>query len=141
MKRKIFVNQKNSAPITSCVCVGTAVSVVLSVILSLLVTSLTLKGSIGEDKVNFYVWLTRLLSVLLGSLIASGMSKKIGIPIIGAVSACYLLILLSVGILFYDGGVHRFGSGFISVLVGGLAASAIRLIPQNRAKYVTKLLK
>lgn len=138
MKRKTFITKGKGHSTTSSILIGIGVSLVLSLLLSLLLTSLTVNGSITEDNGNLLVSAVRGLSVLIGSLIGAGIEKGKYIPVIGITSLGYLLVIMGVGILFYDGGFHGFGSGVISVLIGACVACILKIVRWSRPNRASK---
>ena len=119
---------------------GVGASLIVSLLLSLLLTSITINGSITEDHAGKFVFAARAVSVLIGGLVSAGMEKGKYIPVIGMTALGYLLVVMGVGILFFDGGFREFGTGLISVVIGGCLACVIKLVrwskPNRAAKYL-----
>lgn len=121
--------------------IGTVVAAAISFVLSMVLTSLITKGGISESSPGVYIFIIRSLSVLAGCLLATWIVKEKNLQIIGIVSCLYLLILLGVGIIMYDGSFHNFGLGLLSVILGGGIACIIKLIPQKKKYHLPKIKK
>ena len=118
--------------------IGFVVSVVISVVATALFANLALNGKLEDRLAGTVVFIVRLISVAGGGLIGTGVSKEKNLTVVGCVSGAYLLTLLAVGIVLYDGSFNNFGSGLLSVLLGGVVAALIRLKPQKSNTHSRK---
>ena len=141
MKRLTRTATKGSKTMTNGVIIGTAVATAISFLLSMGLTSLIGKGSVPENGSGVYIFLIRSLSVLLGSLLSTAIIKEKNLQTIGIVTAAYLIILLGIGIVAYNGSFHNFGIGLLSVLAGGGIACIIKVIPQKKKYHIPKIKK
>lgn len=118
--------------------IGTIIATAISVGLTALLANLVLKGSVEESGTGWYVFGIRLLSVAVGSLVGTGLADEKILPVIGVVSGGYLVALLALGIVFFDGSFRQFGLGLLSVLIGGGLACAVRLMPRKSNKRAVR---
>ena len=118
------------------VCIGTGVSLILSVIGLVLLTSLVLNGKVQVTIVASMIVAITLLSTVAGNYCSavSGGNKYLAIA-----SGClYLCILLLVGMLLFDGGLVSLWSQ-VGAVTGGTAL--ICVIPLKNKQSTTKLKK
>ena len=121
--------------------VGLAAAILLSTVLTVALTSLIVKGTVGEWAVGAFVFFVRLLSVLTGGLIGTAIAKEKYLKIIGIIIAGYLFVALGLGIAFYDGAFQNLGLGVVSVLLGGFLAMLVKLKPQRKGNNAKRYLK
>lgn len=141
MKLPLHTANANGNAFIRGITIGTVIAAAISFLLSMGLTSLIAKGSISESSPGVYIFIIRSLSVLAGCLLATWIVKEKNLQIIGIVSCLYLLILLGVGIIMYDGSFHNFGLGLLSVILGGGIACIIKLIPQKKKYHLPKFKK
>jgi len=118
--------------------IGVAISTTISIILTAILTSLVMSGSIQEGSANTLIFLIRTISVLAGCLVGTSIKKEKCLPVIGAITLGYLIILIGVGITFYNGSFQHFGSSVLSIVIGGLVTHLIQLRPKTNRKYAAK---
>ena len=118
--------------------IGIAAATLVSIVLTLLAANLVLNGKVGESGNGWIVFLTRILSVVLGGLIGTSLSKEKMLPTISVIAVGYLLVLLAVGIVFFNGSFHKFGSGLLSVLIGGAIVCLLKLTQQKNKNKAIK---
>ena len=115
--------------------IGVLAAVVVSAILTVLYGLLMLKGTVNETPSATAIFLIRTVSVAVGSLIAGALTKQYFLPVIGITAAGYLIILLGTGVAAFDGSFKNFGSGLLSVLLGGAIPCITKLkAPKKRRK-------
>ena len=122
----------------TCVGIGTLVSLIISVLLSVVLTSLIGKGSLNENQL-LDVFLIRMIAVLIGGILGAEISNQKPLPVIGVISAAYLLVLLAIGILLFNGSIRNFGISVLSVFAGMIGALVIKLKPQRIRKKATRI--
>ena len=122
----------------TCVGIGTLVSLIISVLLSVVLTSLIGKGSLNENQL-LDVFLIRMIAVLIGGILGAEISNQKPLPVIGVISAAYLLVLLAIGILLFNGTIRNFGISTLSVFAGMICALVIKLKPQRIRKKATRI--
>ena len=141
MKLQTHISRKgNNAMITGAL-IGVGIAIAISLLLSMGLASLVLKGTASMDEPGIYVFLIRALSVFMGSFLATVIVKEKHLQVIGIVAAGYLLVLLAGGIIFYDGSFHNFGTGMLSSLVGGAISCLIKVIPRKKGYRLPKISK
>ena len=118
--------------------IGVAVSVVISVLLLCLLSCLMIKQRLSEHTAGIAVFIIRFLAINLGTLIGSKLIKENGVIVIAAITTAYLVILLGLGIVAYEGVFRKFGTGLFSVLIGAGVSTAIVFKPQRKSKRTIK---
>ncbi len=119
--------------------IGAVCAIVISAVLTGFLSSLTLKGKIGDSGIGYAVFAIRLLSVAVGGLIGTGIFKEKLLAVVGTITAAYMVVLIAIGIAFLDGSFNRFGMGLISVVLGGAVAAVFRLMPNKNKNRVARL--
>jgi len=114
---------------------GVGIAIIISLLLTWLQTSLTLRGSIPLENAGIFTFIIRTVSVFAGSLIGTVITEGKGLSVIGIITGIYLFLLIVLGILLYDGLFHGLLLGVVSVLIGGILVVLIKLKPQKRRKY------
>ena len=127
MKSKTQLKMKGNKSTIYSALIGAAVALLLSLLLSAGATSLAIRGSIAESGYNFSVFMIRAISVFLGALVGTWLSKEKYLLIIGIIAAVYTVVLISLGIVIYDDSFQNFGMGLLSVLLGGAAGFALKI--------------
>jgi len=139
MKGNKLKKSANGGTNASAIAVGVVVAVLLSVLFSVVVTSLVLKNRLHESTVGAVVFIIRLISVLAGALVAGVIKKGRYLQITGITTLTYLIMLIALGVVMYDGSFHNFISGALSALLGGAVALLIQQRPKSgrhkTAKY------
>ena len=121
--------------------IGSGCALGASVVLTALVSVLVLNGSIKENGSAYAVFAIRALSVAIGALIGTGLAEEKLLPVIGVITAGYILILLAFGIVLFDGSFYRFGAGLMSSIIGGAVAAIIRLKPKKSKNHMPVCLR
>ena len=134
MKQKKHTSILSGRSTVFCVAIGVAMAVIITVLLVTSLTSLVMNRTITEKTTGHYVFAIRLLAVLLGSLVGASLSSGKILPVVGFVTGVYIVILLSVGIVVYEGSFRNFGTGLISAILGGLIACLIKFKAQMKPK-------
>ncbi len=119
--------------------IGILVATTVSAALSALTANLALSGKFGETGSITAVFLIRLLSVAIGGITGTSLSKEKLLPTIGVITSGYFIMLLIMGIIFYDGSFHQFGSGLLSTLLGGVLVGLIRLRSRKSKRRTVKI--
>ena len=115
--------------------IGVVGSVVISTLLTALYGVLMMNGSVGETPSATAIFLIRTVSVAAGSFLAAVLTKEYFLPVVGITATGYLVVLLGTGIVAFDGSFQNFGSGLLSVLLGGAIPCITKLkAPKKRLK-------
>jgi len=139
MKRNRHITAKAGQSLTTVIVVGILVASLLSILLTALVTNLVLNGSFGENSVAPIIFVIRTISLFIGALIGGALSKHKILLQVSLTALGYMIVLLGIGIVFYDGSFKHFLSGAVSVLAGGVAALLILQRPKNKSRRRTKI--
>lgn len=139
MKRNKSKRPTVNKTITSAAITGVVVSIVISLLLLILEGYLTLNGHLSEGSVKVCVFAIRTASLLVGTLIAAAILKCAYLKLVGIVAAGYLLTLITIGIVFFDGSFKNFLAGILSVVTGGAIALVILLRPNRRRTKLPKI--
>ena len=138
MKKKHTITENNN--IFACIGIGLLVTILISLMMTIALTSLIQKGKISENG-NAFIFIIRVTATIVGCLLGSGLSKKSILPVIGAISAGYFIVLLSMGLLFLDGSLNKVWQGILSVIIGGAIACMVKLKPQSSGKKAKRWVK
>lgn len=114
--------------------IGTGISVIIVIVLSLIFPVMILSGKIGENQISLVATVAQFVSALFGAWIAgkiAGDQKLLGI---GLAVGMYFLLLICSALLFFDGFSPRIIIGLISILLGAGAALLILNKRKKRSK-------
>ena len=139
MKRNKPKRPTVNKTITSAAITGVVASIVISLLLLILEGYLTLNGLLSEGSAKVCVFAIRTASLLVGTLIAAAILKGAYLKLVGIVAAGYLLTLITIGIVFFDGSLKNFLAGILSVVTGGAIALVILLRPNRRRTKLPKI--
>lgn len=121
------------------VAVGLGVSLVIMLLLSVGMTSLLVNGRAAEGTMDWLVFVIRLVAVLLGTLVGSGIVNEKLLLSVGLIVLGNLFLLLGMGIVIYDGSFNNFGAGVVSIIIGGILSFLIRLKLQNKPRRAKRI--
>lgn len=138
--KKSYLSMGKDKNLTICIGMGLLISLVISVILTIGLTSLIQNGKLSESG-EMPAFIIRVIATLAGGLLGAGLSTKKFLPVIGAISAGYLLVLLGMGIILFDGSIHKLWLGILSVAIGAMIAILIKLKPQTTRKKTLRYTK
>lgn len=119
--------------------IGGVIAIIISIGISMLAANLLLNGRIGETAVGILTFVARLLSVVLGCLIGTNLHKEKCIQTVAVICAVYLIVLIAMGIILFDGSFHQFGAGLLSVIAGGAIACLIKLRPKKNKNHAVRV--
>jgi len=135
---KIRIGTKGQKSLIVSVEIGSAVSLIVTALLSAIAASLTINGGIKEEQMKLCSFAIRMVAVFAGGVVGGGIVKEKSFAAIGLIALAYLSVLVGIGVAVYESSFYGFGSGVGSVAAGGAAACILRLKPSNNRKYVTK---
>lgn len=138
MKRNKVTISRTGQSLASAITIGILVTSVLSLLLSVLASYFVINGSLQENRIFITVFSIRLISVLLGALVAGAIFKRSYLPLVGTITGGYLLVLISVGGIICGGDFQQFLSGVVSVSIGGIAALLILQRPRKTGNKSSK---
>ena len=138
MKLKTRAGSSSGRSIVFISAVGIIIALTLSFFLSAGLTSLVMSNKLSESSTSPFTFAIRTVAVLAGALIGTVFAKDKYFVNIGIIALGYLIILLGLGITLYDGSFQNFGTGILSVIVGGSIGYLIRLKSQNKTRRTKK---
>lgn len=121
------------------IAVGVGTSLAVSLLLSIGLTSLLVNGAIAEGVANGFVIAIRLVAVLLGSLVGSGIVKENCLLSVGLITLGNIVTWLGLGVVIYDGTFKNLGAGIVSIIIGGIVGYIIRLKLQIRPQRTRRI--
>lgn len=139
MKFKARLPVISNRTITVGVLIGITSAVLGSLLLTAGAASLISRNRLPEESSKWIVPAIRTITVLFGTLIGTGVVKEKCLATMGIIAVGYLILLLGLGIVFYNGSFQHFGAGILSALAGGVAGCLIRLKSQNKLHRARKL--
>ena len=115
--------------------IGIGIALLVSLTITLLGAALgawaIVTGKIGEGTIGLVTTPTIILAAAVGALIGSVIIKKMRLPMCLICGMCYLLSLLAITALFFDGQYQGIGLGLIAVLAGCVP---VAFLPGKKAK-------
>lgn len=139
MKRNKPKMAKVDKSMTSAAITGIAVTVIISILLLVLVGNLILNGHLSEGSTNMCVFVIRMTSLITGILVAAAIWKKEYLKLVGIVIVGYLLILITIGIVFFDGSFKNIAINALSAVLGGVVALGVLLSPKRNKRKLPKI--
>lgn len=121
--------KQNSALIKQPV-IGVVISVMVTVLLSAIVSWLIANDKIEMEAMDFSALVVRLLAALIGCAVAARGEKGLIKAVIAAIG--YLVILVCINALFFDGRFTGILGGVIAVAIGCAAAVIVNNLPKRR---------
>lgn len=132
-KRKV----KNEKSFGIGISVGAVVSLIFSLILAMIIAAFIVNERIGEGAIKYISPIIALIATMAGCVVATRLvGEKLAI-VSGFTGIVYILILIGIGILFFDGGFHNLWTSVLSIAVG-CAISCTICIRGNRSKTKRK---
>ena len=125
MKIKSVI-KKGERSMASGVAIGVLLSVVISLLLAMGTAGLITKEKLSEGGVHYFALIITLISGMVGGLVAGKVVGSEYAVVTGLTGLAYLLVLISVGILFFDGGFISIRL-FLECIDNGLLSSNQRL--------------
>ncbi len=114
--------------------IGILVSVLITVIGAMILAWLMAQEKMELSSSNAASALIHYLSAFSGIMIATVLTKKNKLPVVGAVAGGYFLILLAVTALIFGGEYQGFLGGLIFTLLGGGAVMVLSIKRKKRAQ-------
>ncbi len=121
------------------IAIGTAVSVLCMLLLSVLLTVLVENEAVSSTMVTIAALCIHAISVFAGSMLSlTGQKGRIAV-VAGTVTASYFLMQICVNMLFFSAGFEGVAAGLVSMLVGGVIAVLIKSRLGQKKKYRAKV--
>ena len=134
---KHISTQKNKTVI-SCVVIGTIAAILISVILSAILVFI-IQSKKTSDSVMPHLFAIRFISVMLGVLIGTQINNEKSLTEASLITGAYILILLCLGIMFFEGQFNQIVTGVIAGIGGGVLSCLIRLKSKKNKNHVYKV--
>ena len=139
MKRNKLQAAKTRQSVTVVIVTGTIIALVLSALLSVILTTLMLNGRLQEGSTGPIVLVIRMISIFAGAIIGGTLLKEKYLLQVSLTALSYILVLIGIGIVFYDEGIKGILSGVVSVVVGSVVALLILQRPRSKGRRTGKL--
>ena len=134
---KHISTQKNKTVI-SCVVIGTIAAILISVILSAILVFI-IQSKKTSDSVMPHLFAIRFISVMLGALIGTQINNEKSLTEASLITGAYILILLCLGIMFFEGQFNQIVTGVLAGIGGGVLSCLIRLKSKKNKNHVYKV--
>lgn len=141
MKYNLRMFKSGGRSVAFSVLAGVIAAVVISLLLNMGLTSLVMKGHVEEKGTKIFMFLIRAVSVMVGGMVATALSKEKLLLVIGLTSVAFLVILVGLGIIFFENAFHNFGGGALSVATGAACACVLKLKVPTKKKHSVKYRK
>lgn len=132
MKNKSVI-KKDEKSMTSGVAIGVLLSVMSSLLLAVGTAGLITNEKLSEGGIHYFALLITLISGMVGGLVAGKIVGSKYAVVTGLTGLVYLLVLIAVGILFFDGGFNMLWTSTAAIAVGA-AASCVLCITGTRGR-------
>ena len=138
MEDKLKVSKTGTSHTTAIV-TGGVIALLISVFLTALAANFILNGHFSEKSAVAVIFVIRTISLLVGALIGASLLKQNYLKVVAIIAAEYLIALVGMGIVFFDGSFKNFLLGTVSVVIGGVAALLILQAPKSNRLKLKKL--
>jgi len=138
--KKIHLSVGNDVGLITCIGAGVLTTLLISVALTMGLTSLIQNERLSENG-ETGVFLIRVIATLVGGLLGAWLSGKKMLLVIGVISGGYLMFILGLGVVVFDGSFDKLWLGVLSVVVGAVIALLIKLKHQSPRKRTTRYRK
>lgn len=138
MKKQKHITSSKRITEVPAVIIGVMVSLLFGIALTLGLTSLLTNGMFDEAGVENWIFVIRTVACVIGCLVGMTLIKKNRLLIAGAIALGYIVILIAIGIVAYDGSFNNILSGAMSVLMGGALSCLTVLKPLKKSKYAVR---
>ncbi len=129
MKRK---RNTESQTLSGAIGIGLAASILSLFLLGAVIATLILSEKITEENMRYFTFASLFVSSLIGCLLScKKLASKYALAA-GLSGLSFLLILVAVGILFFDGGFSNLLINSLAVLIGTAIACAICISTEGR---------
>lgn len=138
MKKRIGKSFSAKPAEVPAVIIGIIVASIVSFLLLIGLTSIVVNGTVNETVTGPYIFVIRTIAATIGCVAGSVLVKEKYLFITGATALGYMVVLLGLGIVLFDGSFKNILSGAASVLLGGALACFAVLKPLKKSKYTVK---
>ena len=138
MKRHSFKQGAHTGKPAIAVVIGLTVSFILSLLLSAVAAWAVSDGKLQENAIGAAVWPIQFIATAIGCLIATLLMGSMPAIISAVCGGAYLLLLIAINILFFDGSMGGIGSGVLSVLCGTLVPIILQLLGKKGRRPIKR---
>lgn len=118
---------------------GVLLSLAVSFLFSILATITIEKEIFSIESMDMLMIGVHALCVFLGSILAISKEQGRIAVITGAVTVCYLLMLVCINLLVFSDGFSGVGTGILGMLSGGLIATLLKSKMLGAKKHHKKM--
>jgi len=116
---------------------GTAISLLIAIIGAAIAAAAIQAQTIPESSMQFIACILLLISSAIGCFVGGRVVGAKRALVSGITAGTYLLVLISITILFFDGMFRNFWTG-LGCIAGGLVLSCVIYLKSNDGKYRRK---
>ena len=139
MGKKEYQNKERS--ILSAVCIGVLISISVMLIGVFIVSLLILNETVTNSTTGYLVMADILISTMVGSIGAIGVAKRKLAIVALCSSLIYMLSLISLTAVFYDGQYSGVPATLLLVMCGGISSVLVESKRNARQKMRHKKIK
>ena len=126
-------NVRTSASGAGVVAVGAAISLLVSILTAAICAALIASETIGASSAGYCAMIILLTGAFAGSITA-GKGRERRVIFIALTGACYMLLLLALTALFFDGRFQGIGVSALVILSGCILGLFLTQTRQKRTK-------
>jgi putative membrane protein (TIGR04086 family) len=116
------------------IAIGLVVSIVITFIGAAIGAWLLSSENVGETSIGHIAVVILLLSSIAGAFMSAGIAKEKRLPVCVLTGAAYLLSLLAITSLFFEGSYSGVGECALVILAGAISAALLGLKRRNSAQ-------
>ena len=131
--------KKDERSMASGVAIGVLLSVMVSLLLAVGTAGLIINEKLSEGRIHYCALIITLISGTVGGFVAGKVVGSKYAVVTGLTGLVYWLVLIAVGILFFDGGFNMLWTSTAAIAVG-VAASCVLCITGTRGRGKRKRL-
>lgn len=120
-------------PMTFGIVLGTAVSLLITVLLAAILTWLCLEEKVDGDSLGYYVMCILLISSMFGAVLAAVRIKRRRMLVCIVTGAAYFMALLGITAVFFGGIYKGVGVTGILVMMGSAIAGMLGFVKSKRS--------
>lgn len=117
MKIKSVI-KKDERSMATGVAIGVLLSVMISLLLAMGTAGLITNEKLSEGGIHYFTLIITLISGMVGGLVAGKIVGSKYAVVTGLTGLVYLLVLIAVGILIFDGGFNMLWTSAVAIAVG-----------------------
>ena len=114
--------------------IGVVAAILITMILSTLVTFLIINENIDAYSMGYYAFGIVLIASFIGCVISGKLIMERVAILSGAVALVYLLMIVAIGVLFFDGSVAGVWTRLVAVAISGVVSCAFCIRGKRNGK-------